>query len=70
MLNMLAVTEEGEIAPDQVYPALGAFAVLAQYSGDVAHLVPLVAQHLGLCPDCREEYEALLAILAAEENEW
>jgi hypothetical protein len=40
MLNLLAVTEEGEIAPDQVYPALGAFAALAQYSGDVAHMSP------------------------------
>jgi hypothetical protein len=30
MLNMLAVTEEGEIACDQVYPALGEFAELAQ----------------------------------------
>ena len=45
---MLAVTEEGEIAPDQVYPALGAFAVLAQYSGDVAHMSPPFAVYRGL----------------------
>ncbi|MBW6466677.1 MAG: hypothetical protein K0B06_09250 [Brevefilum sp.] len=68
MLNMLAVTEEDEIACDQVFAALGEFAELAQRGGDVAHLMPLVAQHLHLCPDCREEYEALIAILAAEEG--
>jgi hypothetical protein len=38
MLNMLVVTEEGEIAPDQVFPALGAFAELAQHGGDVARV--------------------------------
>ena len=69
MLTMLAATEEDEIACDQVFAALGEFAELAQRGEDVAHLMPLVAQHLHLCPDCREEYEALLAILEAEARE-
>jgi hypothetical protein len=36
MLNMLAVTEEGEIACDPMFPALGEFAELAKRGRDVA----------------------------------
>jgi predicted anti-sigma-YlaC factor YlaD len=28
--------------------------------------MPLVAAHLEMCPDCREHYEALERVLAAE----
>jgi predicted anti-sigma-YlaC factor YlaD len=30
---------------------------------DPAHLFPLVQRHLDMCPECREEFEALLAAL-------
>jgi predicted anti-sigma-YlaC factor YlaD len=30
---------------------------------DTASLMPLVEHHLKMCPDCREEVEALLRIL-------
>jgi hypothetical protein len=47
MLNMLAVTEEDEIAPDQVFPALAAFAELAQRGGDAARVGRVaLAKHL------------------------
>ena len=32
---------------------------------DAGHLMPLVQQHLDLCAECREEYEALLRVLEA-----
>ncbi len=31
-------------------------------------LLPAVEAHLECCPDCREEYEALLAIIRAENS--
>lgn len=32
---------------------------------DVARLMPLVQHHLDMCPDCREEFEALLRAVQA-----
>ena len=65
---MLTMTEGGEFTCDQVFPALGEFAELAQCGHVEAHMMPLMAQHLHLCPDCHEEYEALIPIMEAEEE--
>ena len=32
---------------------------------DAASMLPLVNKHLEMCPDCREEFEALLRVLRA-----
>ena len=34
---------------------------------DIRDVMPEVAAHIVHCPDCREEYEALLAVLRAEQ---
>jgi hypothetical protein len=34
---------------------------------DAAQLMPLIREHLDICPECCEEYEALLSVL--NENE-
>lgn len=33
---------------------------------DIHTLLPAVEAHLACCPDCREEFEALVAIIRAE----
>ena len=66
MLDMLAKTEAHEISCGAVGDALAEFAELHQRGEDVKHLMPLVHQHLEMCPDCRDEYEALMAVLQAE----
>ena len=33
---------------------------------DITGILPEAAAHIAHCPDCREEYEALLAVLRAE----
>ena len=49
-----------------------AFAMLDQYTELVAsdeqaqQLMPLVKNHMDVCPDCREEFEILLKIVHAE----
>lgn len=68
LLEMLVMTDEQEIACDDVFKALAEFAEMAQRGEDVAEMMPLVEKHLALCPDCREEYQALLAILEAEQE--
>jgi hypothetical protein len=50
-------------------PCSQVFAVLDEYvekevrGGQAASLMPLLREHLDLCPDCCEEYEALLRVL-------
>jgi hypothetical protein len=35
---------------------------------NLCDLLPEVEAHLSCCPDCREEYEALLAVIRAESG--
>jgi predicted transcriptional regulator len=63
MLQSLVRTEEREISCDEVYAVLDQFAEAAARGENVLLLMPLVRQHLDMCPDCREEYETLLRIL-------
>jgi len=68
LLNMLAKTEADEIACDGLFKVLAEFAEMNQRGEDVNVLMPLVAKHLDLCPDCREEYEILMDVLKAEQE--
>lgn len=63
VMNMLANTREVEMTCDEVFSVLDQFAELAAQGVDVSQAMPLVKHHLGMCPDCREEYEALERIL-------
>lgn len=63
LVRMLALTRTAEISCDEVYATLDQFAEAAHRGEDVLALMPLVGQHLEMCPDCREEYEALLRML-------
>lgn len=68
MLEKLALTEPQEISCDDVHAVLAEFAERSQQGEDVSHLMPKVHQHLELCPDCREEFEALLLAMEAENE--
>jgi hypothetical protein len=68
MIAMLAVTEENEISCDDVHDVLAEFTEMKQRGEDIAHLMPLVEKHLHLCPDCREEHEALMQALDFEKQ--
>lgn len=68
LLKILAVTDEQEISCDDVHRVLAEFVELQQRGEDVAHLMPLVQKHLEICPDCREEHEALLRALEIEKE--
>jgi len=68
LLNKLAITEEQEISCDDVHELLDQFSEMKMRGEDVAHLMPLVQRHLELCPDCREEHEALMQALEFEKH--
>jgi hypothetical protein len=45
---------------------LNYLAELVASGAEVRQLLPAVEDHLACCPDCREEYRALLCIMQAE----
>ena len=63
MIQALAATEEQEISCNDVFAVLDEFAEAVKRGENVLLLMPLVRQHLDMCPDCREEYETLLRML-------
>jgi hypothetical protein len=68
MLSMVAHTRERELTCDEVHALIDQFAEMRMRGEDPIHLMPLVQQHLDMCPDCREEYEALLEALRIERQ--
>jgi len=65
LARQLERTTEIEYACDDVHRLLDQFAEAALRGKDATRLMPLVQQHIDLCPDCREEFEALMRILRA-----
>ncbi|GEM_PF-350963 len=65
MLLSLKVTSLDELTCEDTYALLDQFAELVANGEDAACLMPLVKQHLDLCGECYEEYEALEQILVA-----
>ncbi len=59
----LDATREDEYSCDDVLVLLDQFTEAVMRGDDVTRLMPLVHRHLEMCPDCREEFEALLRIL-------
>lgn len=65
VMQMLAVTREKELSCDEVYALLDQFAEAIARGELVNGILIPVEQHLKVCPDCREEYETLLAMIKA-----
>jgi hypothetical protein len=66
MLQMIQNTQETELSCDDVHSLLDQYTEMAMRGEDAASLLPLVHFHLDMCPDCKEEYEALTRILQAQ----
>lgn len=67
MIQKIGNTQEIEYSCDDVLRLLDQFAEAFLRGEDVWQLMPLVYQHLEMCPDCREEYESLLKVLKAAQ---
>ncbi len=63
--RQIEATRDVEYSCDDVYQLLDQFTEAVLRGADVTQLMPLVQRHLEMCPDCREEFEALLRILKA-----
>lgn len=68
LMRSVERTLERELACQEVYQLVGQYAEMAAAGEPAEKLMPLVAQHMEMCPDCREEYEALLQVLKAQPS--
>ncbi len=63
LIEQIALTQERELDCGEVFAVLDQYTEAIIAGGDAQEQFALVMQHLELCPDCLEEYEALLSLL-------
>lgn len=65
LLQLLGRTRDRELNCAECLEHVGEFAEHQLAGQDLDAAIACVENHLALCPECREEYEALLRILRA-----
>jgi len=66
VVKFLRILEEvrlDDMPCSQVYTRLDEYVEKEIHGEDAALLMPLLKEHLDLCPDCCEEYETLLNVV-------
>ncbi|NKQ34138.1 MAG: hypothetical protein HF973_00810 [Chloroflexi bacterium] len=66
LLHRLENVQENAYSCEETFDLLDEYVELVVTDEEAAALMPLVKNHLDMCPDCRERYEILLRILEAE----
>jgi len=67
IVKMLSLTRDREFNCGECLQHVSEFAECQLANKPVDEAIACVEQHLAICPECREEYEALLKILQAGE---
>ena len=62
-LRVLENVDSEELSCAEIFARLDEFVDTEVQSKDAGKITPLIREHLDMCPDCCEEYEALLAVL-------
>ncbi len=57
-------TADDEYSCDDAFEVLDVYADMIARGDDPSELMPLVKLHLEICGNCREEFEALLTVIA------
>ena len=68
-LRVLEKVREEDAPCDEVYARIDEYVEREVDRKDAAQLMPLVREHLDMCSECCEEYEALLDILEKTSKE-
>ena len=66
VLGFLRVLEEvpaEELTCDEIFIKLDEYVEREVDQRDAARLMPLIREHLDVCPECCEEYETLLRVI-------
>ena len=67
-LRMLSLTRERELTCSEAQALLDVYVDLELAGENPQQVMPDVSQHLRICPECREEHDALLKILQEDEE--
>jgi len=65
IVKMLGLTTDREFNCSECLQHVSEFAECQLANQSVGEVISKVEQHLAMCPECREEYEALMKILKA-----
>lgn len=68
LVREIAEAREVEIGCDECFERLDRFVEMRLSGLNAADVMPLVQEHLEICGECREEFEALLTALQATED--
>ena len=68
-LRVLESVREEDASCDEVYARIDEYVEREVDKKDAAQLMPLVREHLDMCSECCDEYEALLDILEKTSKE-
>ena len=63
LMHRLETTLENAYSCDEAFALLDEYVELVANKEEAERLMPLVKNHLDLCPDCRDEFEILLHVL-------
>jgi hypothetical protein len=67
-LRVLETLDKEEVTCDELYGKLDEYVEREAHVHDAARIMPLIREHLDVCPECCEEYEALLDVIEREER--
>ena len=67
LMHMVEQTQEEEYSCDDVLQLLDEYAEMVSDGKDTEKMMPLINHHLDMCPDCREEAEALLSVIQSHQ---
>ena len=62
-LRVLEQVREEELSCQEIDKKLDEYVELEIKKEDAAHIMPLIREHLDLCPDCCEEHDILLEVI-------
>lgn len=63
LVELIARTREEEIGCDMCFAEMDRFVEMLHAGDDPNSILPLVRQHLEICENCHEEFDALLDAL-------
>ena len=64
IMRILETMPDEEMTCDDLYTRLDEYVEREVDKKDAAQIMPIIREHLDVCPECCEEYEALLEVLS------
>ena len=68
-LRVLEQARQEELSCQEIDAKLDEYVELEVKKEDAAHIMPLIREHLDLCTDCCDEYEALLDVVEKSNDD-